>query len=252
MKRITRSVLFLALPILLILAACAQRDIPQDEDVSMTVLHVQITPSLSHWLSPIADCAEAMKATAIYSEIHPLSDLSLNDADLIIRLGAPSPSDPFTTVMGVEEFIFLTGLEIRLQTLSLSSLQKIFTGEFTAWKDVPEILDMEIEINNTITLLSPPGEDDIRLLFEETLLDKKSVAGKVRIFNTTDGLLNAIEDTPYGIAYALNSHIGGTSLNKIEIQGIDPGLTQAYVLAITGNQPEGKLRQLLLCLQDSQ
>jgi hypothetical protein len=38
----------------------------------------------------------------------------------------------------------------------------------------------------------------------------------------------------------------------MDIGGIDPSFSKQYVLGITNIEPEGKLKQLLLCLQDPQ
>lgn len=252
MKPLFRPILFLSVVILLALAACTPPEAPQEAAPEMAVIHLQITPALSHWLPAVSACAEDLPAVGVYTDIRPQPSLSLTEADVILTLDDQTPPETFSAVMGMEEIVIVTGSSLPLETLSLNSLQNIFTGAWRHWKDVPEIQETGTEINAPITIWSPPQGDEIRTFVEKKLLNEQPVSGQAQNFHTPEGLWQALANNPYGIAYGLKSHLEETALNTPVIQEIEPGSTQILVLALTQDEPEGHLKQLLLCLQNTE
>lgn len=252
-KHIRLSLLYLILTLLII--SCRVVPLDPTEEPSIEVIDLQIIPALTHWLPDVALCANEIPDFGINTQIVPQSELDLEEADLILRLGERE-SEEHVAVMGIEEIIILVGPNVPLTSLSANSLQAIFSGTITNWNQVPEIIENDIEINQTIKTFSYPDGHTLRMLFSQSYLDGQSIGGDPILFSTPEYGLTLIEESPYGIVYILKSQVAKESqvsqdIQVLTISDIDPLLPQQYVLAITPQEPQGSLRQLLLCLQNS-
>ncbi len=217
----------------------------------MTVINLQLTPTLTHWLPRIAACADPIPDLGVYTQVLAQKELSLKEADLILRLGEPSESDLYTAVMGIEEIIVIAGDEVPLSSLSIESLRKVFAGVVDNWGAIPEVSETGIGFNQTIQVFSYPEGHELRNFFQEAYLVTEKLTSDVQLFFTPDSLEDLIKNTPYGIGYLLKSQLPG-GFKAITITSTDPVSTQLYVLAVTSQEPTDALNQLLLCLQDAQ
>ena len=233
--------------LLSLLAACGPT--PSVEETDLEVIHLQTTPALTHWLPKAADCAGAIPNLGIASEIVDPTALSLGGADLILRLGSPQADDPYTAVMGMESLVLVAGDQVPLDSLSIESLQSIFAGDWTLWSEVPEV-DDAADTDLPLTLFSYPNGNELEVLFNQTYLDGKPTPITPQRYSSADGLADLLAANPYGIGYTLASQ-APAGFRTIDITGLEQGPT-FYVLAVTASEPEGRLRQLLLCLQDSE
>ena len=233
--------------LLALLAACGPA--PATEETALEVVHLQTTPALAHWLPKAAECADAIPNLGLASEIAEPSALNLDSAEIILRLGSPQADDPYTAVMGMESFALIAGDQVPLDSLSVESLRSIFAGEWTLWSQVPEaenLADAELPLS----LFTYPIGNELEELFSQTYLDGKAPLGNHQRYSTTDKLADLLTENPYSLGYALASQVPA-GFRTIEITGLeqDPVF---YVLAVTAVDPEGGLKQLLLCLQDSE
>lgn len=234
-----------------LLTSCSQVDFDKTIAPSMEIINLQITPELEHWAPKISQCANTIEGLGIYTDYVVQPDLDISQADLVLRLGERSESDPYVAVMGFEEIILITGDEVPIDTLSIDSLRAIFSGEISNWEDIPDGRNQEVEFNQPIQTLSYPEGNILRELFSQTFLENKPIMSDPIIYSTPEGLDRLLEENPYGIAYLLQSQLL-ESQDPLNIRDIDPSFSQQYVLGITNIVPGGKLKQLLLCLQDSQ
>jgi len=245
MKKLTLAgftILLLAL-----LAACGSA--PSGDETELEVIHLQTTPALAHWLPEAAACAGSIPNLGLASDLVEPSALTLGNADLILRLGSPQADDPYTAVMGMESLILVAGDQVPLDALSIESLQSIFSGDWTLWSDVPEV-DSPADTAFPLTLFSYSKDNELELLFSQTYLDGKPIIGNPQRYSSSDGLANLLAVSPYGLGYTLASQVPA-GFRTIEITDLEQDPT-FYVLAITAGEPEGGLKQLLLCLQDSE
>lgn len=228
-----------------LLAGC--NSVGTDNQTPLEVVHLQTSLALAHWLPKAADCANAIPNLGIASEIVEPASLSLETADLILRLGPRQTTDPYTAVMGTESLELVAGVQVPLDILSLDSLQKIYQGDWTSWSEVSE-MDSAAGIDLPLTLFSYPIGNEIETLFSQIYLDGKPITGNLQRYSTTDGLASLLAANPYGLGYSLASQVpaGFRTLVVTDLTQ-DPTF---YVLAITASEPEGGLKQLLLCLQN--
>jgi hypothetical protein len=247
MKHKKRAILFL---IALIFLVSCQAPAPEDHlEPTLETFSLAIIPELTHWLPVVAQCANTLPNFAIITQITPQPGVHASDADLILRLGERTEADPYVTVLGYEEIVVVAGREVPVASLSLESLQAIFTGNLTEWGQIAEIETEETDEDQPIQVLSYPEGNPLRALFIETYLDKQPMLEDTSIFSTLDTLKNLLEMNPTAIGYLLASQVS-SGMQTLAITDIDPQSTQHYVLAITAAEPQGALRQILLCVQD--
>lgn len=246
--KIRFSLLLLAI-FSLLLGACSDSGKVQISDSALEVVTLQTTPSLAHWLDEAAACANALPNIGIYAELLPISSLNLEYADLTIRLGNPTVSDPFVSVLGTESLVVIAGPNAPVSSLSLDSLQGIFTGETQNWGDVPEVINAGLTINEPITVLSYLQDNTLGSQFTNIYLESDRLTDNARTFSTDNTLMDLLEANPTAIGYTLASQVPPNA-QILSITGLSEITTDLYVLAITQSEPDGGLKSLLLCLQD--
>jgi len=244
-----RRLLFLSLILMTAATACASGDETPEVLSQTEIITLQTTPSLEHWLTEVADCANGISDFAIVTQILPTAELDPNLADLTLRLGDRRESDPFVTLMGVEHIIILAGREVPVGSLSLEGLQRVFAGEIRNWNQVPEVVEAGLEINQFTPTLSYPAGHELRLLFQSAYLENRAIAGEALIFSTEAALEANLESNPYALAYTLES-LAPEGVKSLTVTDFTAARSQHKVLALTPEEPTGKLRQLLLCLQN--
>lgn len=245
-----REILFLFFVIIsFALAGCAGTTSQMDAAPTLEIINLQITPELQHWLPVIADCAGDLPGFGLTTEISPESALSLDSSDMIIRLGFQSESDPFVSVLGAEPIAVIIGAQVPLTAISLDSLRGIFSGKFTNWNNLPETKSLDIELDQPIISLSYPEGSSIRQLFEITHLQSEPIGVTSIQFLLPTTTSKLLKDNPYAIGYLLESQVP-EGKNTLIISDFETEQVAPYVLSITRVEPEGNLRQLLLCVQN--
>lgn len=231
------------------MAACSSATESLPTETTFEIIHLQISPTLQHWLADIATCAGDIPDFGITTEVMPDTAMNLNQADLILRIGDREETDPHVAVLGTEEIVIFTSEEINLDAISLESLQAIYDGSITNWRELPAFSGQDSETNLPITAFSYPEGNTLRELFISSFLSGKPIASRVEAFSTIDYLNRYLETNPYSIGYVLESQIPENA-RRIEITGFDHAAAEQYVLAITQEEPQGSLLQMLLCIQE--
>jgi hypothetical protein len=246
----TRKICLISITLFLCLAACQVEPSPGSDSPTLEIITIQVTPASAHWMDKVAECSNQIPNFGVYRQILLVNELDLNNADLILRLGARQEKDPFVTVVGTEEIVLVAGDNVPVTSLSLESVQVIFSGDFSTWEQVPEAQGSSTEGNQLISTLSYPAGHELRTLFEKSFLNSNPIASNPTVFYSEEGIEELLKEDPLAIAYTLKSQVPPDfrTLNIISDKP-QPGLQ--YVLAITPQEPEGLLRQLLLCLQDA-
>ena len=219
------------------------------EETALDVIHLQTTSSLAHWLPQAAECAAALPNLGIASETVEPAALNLANADLILRLGQRQADDSYTAVMGTESLVLVAGDQVPLNVLSAESLRSIYAGDWTKWSEVPEVAN-GAGTDHPLTVFSYPNGNELDSLFSQFYLDGKAITGSVQRYSSVDGLAALLAANPYGLGYTLASQVPA-GFRTLVVTGLvqDPTF---YVLAVTSGEPEGSLKQLLLCLQNPQ
>ena len=241
---------FIFLIFLLGLASCQSATPIDRTEPTLEVITLSITPELTHWLPEVTRCADDLPYFAIITQVTPQTADLTSDVDLILRLGERTDEDPFVTLLGYEELVVIAGEGVPVTSLSLESLQAIFTGTATHWSQIAGDGKAQIDSNQPVQVLSYPDGNILRPLFSDTYLESQPITADVMVFSTLDYLEALLDEYPYAVGYLLRSQVPD-KLDTVEIENVEPPEIQHYVLAISMQEPQGKLRQLILCLQSS-
>jgi hypothetical protein len=233
-----------------VLVACAPEPPAVAETMQLEIVDLQVTPAVEHWLPRVAACAEGIPGFGIFTQVRPRADLSLTESDLILRLGNRLETDPFVAVIGKERIVIVAGEDVPVSSLSLERLQAIFAGEITHWGEVVELPDRAERKGTPIQVLAYPEGHEIQILFSQAFLEDEPVQAAAQVFSTVEFLQKMIEMYPNAIGYLLESQLpdGMRTLRLSPEVEINRG--DQLVLAVAEREPEGQLRQWLLCLQN--
>lgn len=240
----------LSLVLVGMLAACTAEPPSAEVLVPPVIVDLQVTPAVAHWLPRVAACAEDIPDFGIFTRVLPRAELSLDESDLILRLGERLDSDPFAAVMGIEEIVVFAGEDVPVSALSLASLQGIYAGSVTHWGDVPEADHDIVGKGMPIRPLSYPEGHEIEILFRRAYLEDEPILAAPQMFSTVEFLQILFEQNPDAIGYLLESQVPA-GVRILSITDDKPIPSGQYVLAITSSEPEGRLKQVLLCLQNT-
>ena len=247
----SKFALFLIFLLTILLASCNPKPAEPTSVPTLEIINLQIIPELEHWMPKISQCANAIEGSGIYTDVLTQTKTDISQADLVLRLGQRKESDPYVAVIGFEEMVLIVGSEIPLNSLSIESIQAIFSGEISNWREVQEVIQQDSEVNQPIQTLSYPEGNILYSLFIDSFLESQPIKSNPILFSTPEGLNWLLQENPNGIAYLFKSRLPDNH-EPLMINGFDPLSAQQYVLAITNAEPNGKLKQLLLCLQDSE
>lgn len=243
--------LLLGAVLVVAVTACAPEAPVPVEQPPPEVVALQITPAVQHWLPMVAACAEDVPNFGMAVQVLPRAELSLEEADLILRLGERLDDDPFVAVMGVEEIVILAGAEVPIERISLVDLQAIYAGTLTHWGEVAQEESHEGGRGQPIMPLSYPEGHELEGLFSRVYLADSSILAQPQVFSTLDFLEKLLGLYPDAIGYALASQLP-EGARILEVTPQDQVASLQYVLAVTAEEPTGGLKQLLLCLQNVQ
>jgi hypothetical protein len=241
----------MGLVFLLGMAGCAEEIPLAEEKPAPEVVALQVTPAVEHWLPLVAECAEGIPNFGVYTQVLPRSELSLAESDLILRLGERLESDPFVAIMGIEEIVIVAGEDVPVSSLSLEDLRAIYAGTKTLWGEVVDGGYGGSVMGQPITPLSFPAGHEVEILFKRAYLGDELIQVNPQEFMTVPFLENLLLRYPYAIGYLLKSQVP-EEMRVIEIVSDEPVPNRQYVLAVTAQEPTGGVKQLLLCLQNSQ
>lgn len=233
-----------------VVTACSVEPPARIEAPQLEIIDLQMTPAVEHWLPRVAACAEGVPEFNIFTQVLPRAELSLAESDLLLRLGSRLDTDPFVAVIGVEKIVIVAGEGVPLSSLSLQTLQAIYAGEITYWGRVLEGADQVNGKGAPIQVLAYPQGHEIEILFSQVFLASEPVQVAPQIFSTVEFLQKLVDKYPNAIGYLLESQLpdGMRTLSVLDENEVNRGET--FVLAVTKLEPEGKLRQFLLCLQN--
>jgi hypothetical protein len=247
MKRLGKALFWLV--VLGWLSACGAAPTIAVERPQPETIDLQITPAIEHWLPLVADCAADIPEFGVFTHVLARAELSLEESDLILRLGERLETDPFVAVMGVEEIVVVAGEEVPVSVLSLESLGAIYGGQISDWADIPEVDGDANGQGGPILSLTYPEGHEIEILFRRAYLDDAPILTQAQVFSTVAFMQTWLAEHPAAIGYLLESQVP-EGMRVVPITSEDPIPSAQYVLAITPGEPEGRLKALLACLQN--
>jgi hypothetical protein len=208
-----KQVLILVLSSFLLFSCTPAAQIPPTE-----MVNVYSTSAAQPWLSELYTCAENL-AVAL--------NVNADEPDIYLRVGEPEVLISPAYQVDEEEILIVTHRESPIQNLSFEEVQELFAkGDSSA----------QVWVYSS-------GED-LQMAFDQLVMKGRSVTSSARVAvsaqNMSD-LLNS-ESNAVGI---LPRHWKTGNIREVFSAGKLP------VLALTKEEPQGKVKELLSCLQSN-
>jgi hypothetical protein len=220
------------------------------------IVRVQLTPALNSWDNKLHTCAAALPGIGLVVDSVPADQLDPNSVDLSLRFGLPTEFSQKTTevsspvILSTDTLVIIVNASNPLEQLSPETVAAIFSGRITRWNDLqPESSAAQpATTDNEIQAWSLPQGDDVRQVFDEAFMQGSNLYRQTHFAPDLTAMLEAISDNPGAIGYLLSSQVQA-SVRVLNVEG-QPGIDlEQPVLAYATQYPQGKVRQLLLCLQ---
>jgi phosphate transport system substrate-binding protein len=241
--------LSLLLGLMLFLSACG---VPEVRTPASTPQAIQVIypTSLISWADKTAECASTNPLIATYSIPSSTVDANIDANDMILGLGEPSAMDvaSYLSQVGSDQIVVVVNQDNNISQLSTTTLQSIYSGQISSWGKDP---------GQQINVWVLPIGDPVRKYFDHAVLQSNALASEAMLAPDSKAMLLAISDNPNAIGYLAGSILASsnqTLVAKVKIIQLDTSLQEELhqpVIAITQSEPEGLLRELLVCLQTS-
>ena len=200
--------------IVLILTSCATPT-PQPTPEVVSIYSSSFTQP---WLTKLYDCAET-------STVIRLSD-SPSAADIRLQIGEPETLSGFAYQIDEDEILIVTNRVSPIQNLTLDQAQALFMG----------LGDPSMQV------WVYASEENVQRVFEQAVMQGRAVTTSARVAvspqQMSDMLMN--ESNSVGI---LSRHWQAGDVREVFSVGKVP------VLALTGTESQGVIKNLLACLQ---
>lgn len=236
----------LMIGLILLLAACGTAE-SATPGPTPEAINLIFPPALQPWADKLGACAASNPLTAIYFLPSNVTKSIVSTNEIVLEIGAPSKesSSRYLARVGWEEIVVIVNQDNELSQLTVSNLRSIYTGQTQAWKDGTGL---------NIQVWVPPSGDPIREIFDQAVLSGRSLTSEAMLAPDPEAMLEAIADNVNAIGYLPESYFplaDPTLAMKVKtiplVETVD-GLRQP-VIAVTQVEPQGFMRELLVCLQ---
>ena len=182
------------------------------------VVTVYSTSAAQPWLPPLYACAGS--STVISRVNEPLS------ADIILRVGEPEYLASPAYQIDTEEILIITHRQSPAQNLTLEDARSLFAGQG----------------DPSVQVWVYASEEDVQVVFDQFVMEGRSVTPAARLAVNPQQMSDTLvtEANAVGI---LPRHWKVGDVRDVYLVATVP------LLAITQNEPEGVIKELLACLQ---
>ena len=210
-----RSEIILFILFCFLLFSCSTTGTPP---ATLQAVTVYSTSAAQLWLPPLYDCA------GVSSVISRVDDPS--SADIALRVGEPRILTSFAYQIDMEDILIVTHRESPLQNLTLEEVRALFAGQG----------DRSVQV-----WVYASGED-VQAVFDQFVMEGRAVTSSARLAANPQQMSDTLmrESNAVGI---LPQHWKLGDVRELFTVATVP------VLAITQNEPDGIIKELIACLQ---
>ncbi len=202
--------------ILFLLSSFISSCTPVTQTPQAEIVSVYATSAAQPWLTELYTCADNSSV---------ILNLTADDPDILLRVGEPEIIISPVYQIDEEEILIVTNRESPIQNLTLAEVQELFA-----------------QGNASAQVWVYASDADVQIVFDQLVMKGRSVttfAGLATSPQQMSDLLNAEKDA-VGI---LPRHWKAGTVRDVFSAGTVP------VLAITKEEPQGALKELISCLQ---
>jgi hypothetical protein len=197
-----------------LISSCSATSTPETPQV----VSVYSTSAAEPWLPPLYDCAGS---SAVISRVDDSSS-----ADIVLRVGEPKVLTSSAYQIDSEDILIVTHRQSPVQNLTLEEARALFAGQG----------------DPSVQVWVYSSEQDVQEVFDQFVMAGLNVTSSARVAVTpqqmSDTLVN--ESNAVGI---LPRHWKAGDDREVFFVATVP------VLAMTPNEPQGVIKELIACLQ---
>lgn len=277
---ISAALLFLVAGIFVSCAQINQPPLTAPPPPTPHILRLDLTTAVMRWKEArLPACAAAQPQTGlIIREIPAAGSLAVEaplpgvtptgettprvgtgspSGDVLLRFGPPAELSAYSAVIAYDQVVLITHPSNQLSRLTPQAVILAYTGKAATWGDLqlPGLGSSDLA-KTAIQAWTYPEGDDVRRVFDLAFLGVQTPGKGLYVAPNAAAMLEAIAGTPGAIGYVLKSELdspppAGTPVPAIQRPNFPdaPGALRQPVLAVAPAEPQGDLRQLLLCLQ---
>ncbi len=176
---------------------------------------VYAASSAEPWIKGIFVCANERNIT-VY--------VTADDPEISIRIGEPDDASGNVYQIEEEELSVVVSRDSLMQALSREEVQALFSGQGEA------------------SVWVYPSELDLSGLFDQFVMEGRSVTSFARVAVSPDEMLDALISNPDAVGILPSRWLTG-DVREVYSVGEFP------VIAVTNEEPQGAVHDLLACLQ---
>ena len=230
------------------MAACAKAELASPAPTPQAI-QVYYAPTMQFWANSLANCASNNSHSALYF-FATYDKFHIGEDHIVLDLGQTTQNidDAFQSQVGWEQLVIVVNVSNHTSQLSQEEIQQIFSGDSTKWGENQQL---------PIQVWSLPDDDPYTKVFYKTVLADHLISTEARLAPDINAMLEAISQNPGAIGFLPESTLNSQETSQTEnlkIVRIPTDLKEELhqpVVAITQGEPEGLVRQLLVCLQDT-
>jgi hypothetical protein len=217
---------------------------------TLQAINLYYPASLQPWAEMLSSCAAANPQTAVYfAQItNPPSEFPTDT--LVLSLGQPIQpiAGYYLDQLGWEQVVVIVNQANPITQLSTDQLKEIFSGQMETWKEGAQ---------QTIQIWVLPDSEPTRQIFDSALQLIQPLAANAMLAPNPEAMMTAISKDPGAIGYLPQSFLNSNGLfnsEKVKLVNLDTpikGNLHQPVIAITRTEPAGALRDLVVCLQNT-
>ena len=184
------------------------------------VVSVYATASTQPWLTELYDCAATQPSVIIR-----LSD-SQSDADIRLQIGEPEILSSFAYQIDTEEILIVTHRQSPVQNMTLEQARALFEG----------LGDPSVQV------WVYSSDADAQRVFDQFVMEGRSVMSSAKVAATPQQMSDTLNNEPNSVGILPKHWKAGDWRFVYTIPNVP-------VLALTMDEPQGAIKELIACLQ---
>jgi hypothetical protein len=234
--------------LMLQLVACG---VPEVRTPAPTPLAIKLIypPALTPWADKFTACSSVQPLVGIYFIESTIPSTQISTNEIVLELGNPGQIDPspFLSQLGAEQIAVVVNQDNDLSQLPINMLQSIYSSQFSFWEN---------SSGKPIVVWVLPDGDPVRTAFDSSLMQSTSVTSEAMLAPDPVAMLDSVARDPNAIGYLPGSILitcDPTLVSKVKTIQLDEALEEDLnqpVIALTKDEPQGLMRELLVCVQN--
>jgi len=215
---------------------------------TLEIVRIGFTPAAMIWQKNMQACLQQIPGTALAAYEYPDYESIPEEQKInfFVQLGDDLPASTFTTLLGLEKLVWVTGAESPSQQLTLTQLKDFYQGKAPGTASLSQAADQAWVY---------PKENVLTRFLIERIDVSPAFLSTANIAPDPAAMLAGIIDTPSSLGYIPESWLDETASKSIKILPIldlEGGefKPEIQVFAISNTQPDPTSREALLCFKE--